>query len=89
MKKRVISHVGYYVSLIAILLFGFILASLSSDKHLQMVIVILTALFYVIWGILHHLINHDLTAKIVVEYILIGSLGLAAVFFLLKGGLGI
>lgn len=89
MTKNAVSHVGYYISLIAILIFGFALASLTPYKQLQMAIVILITFFYVIWGILHHLINHDLSAKIVVEYILIGSLGLSVILFLLKGGLGL
>jgi hypothetical protein len=38
---------------------------------------------------LHHAGNHTITAKIVIEYILIGSLGLTVILFLLKGGLGI
>ncbi len=88
--KEVRKHVVYYASLFAILSFGFFLASIdASDKRLQMAITVMTAFFYVSWGILHHLVNHDLTLKIVVEYILIGSLGITIVLFLLKGGLGI
>lgn len=86
MSKKEISHLGYYISLIIILLFGVLLTLLVTDRQLQMEIVVLTALFYIVWGILHHFINHDLSMKIVIEYILIGALGLAAVFFLLKGG---
>ena len=83
-------HAGYYISLIAILVLGFILASTSSSyRELQIGIVALTTIFYVLWGILHHLLNHDLSSKIVIEYVLIGSFGLAIVVFLLKGGLGV
>lgn len=82
------NHIGYYITLLTILILGFIMiVSASFSKQLQMIIIILIALFYVGWGILHHLINHDLTPKIVVEYVLIGSFGIAAVFFLLKGAL--
>jgi presenilin-like A22 family membrane protease len=83
------SHISYYIFLLVILFFGFILASLSANRQMQIAIIVLTTIFYVIWGIFHHLINHDLTAKIVIEYILIGSLGLTVILFLLKGGLGI
>lgn len=89
MVKRREGHFGYYISLAAILFLGFLLVSLSPNKQFQMTMIVLTSVFYVIWGIVHHLLNHDLTLKIVVEYILIGSLGLTVVFFLLKGGLGI
>lgn len=81
-------HIGYYITLLLILGLGFFMAVLAApNKQLQMVTVVITTFFYIAWGILHHLVNHDLSTKIVVEYMLIGSFGLAAVFFLLKGGL--
>lgn len=81
------NHIGHYIVLILILGSGFFMTVLASpNKQLQMVAIVMTTFFYIAWGILHHLINHDLTAKIVVEYVLIGSFGLSAVFFLLKGG---
>lgn len=84
------NHPVYYIILLLILGFGFFMAVLATPyKQLQMVAVVMTTFFYIAWGILHHLINHDLNTKIVVEYILIGSFGLAAVFFLLKGGVGL
>lgn len=83
-------HIGYYITLLLILCFGFFMAVLAAPhKQLQMAIVAITTFFYIAWGILHHLVNHDLSTKIVVEYVLIGSFGLAAVFFLLKGGFGL
>jgi hypothetical protein len=82
--KSLKSHLGYYISLTLILSFGFLLVYLSaSNRGLQIVIAVLTALFYVFWGIIHHMINHDLHAKIVVEYMLIGGLGLTIVFLIL------
>lgn len=90
MIERGKNHMEHYVVLLAILGFGFFMAHLASpNKQLQMVVVVLITFFYVGWGILHHLINHDLSAKIVVEYTLIGSFGLSIVFFLLKGGIGL
>lgn len=84
MIKKIKMHIGYYISLIVILAFGFLLVFLSSpNRNLQMMIVVLTTLFYILWGIIHHLINHDLYIKIVVEYVLIGGLGLAIVLFIL------
>jgi len=88
MNHRVKSHIGYYIGLFAILGLGLVgTIAVFYDTRLQMLSIFLTAFFYIAWGILHHLINHDLTAKIVVEYVLIGSLGVTVVFFLLKGGL--
>ncbi len=78
---------GYYFSLAVILLLGFFLSVQTSDnKELQFLTIVATGCFYVAWGILHHLLHHNLTAKIVVEYVLIGSLGMTLIFFLLRVG---
>ena len=68
---------------------AFLISLVAPNKLQQIGIFTLIALFYVIWGILHHFINHELNKKIVVEYILIATLGVAIMFFLLKGGFGI
>jgi len=83
MLKRISEHIIYYISLITILILSFLLAYSSSDRNFQIGIVIAATFFYVLWGIIHHLMNHDLHAKIVVEYILIGVFGLTIIFFLL------
>ncbi len=89
-KKKINEHLLYYISLFIILFLGFILIiSLSVNKSLQLAVFIVLALFYVIWGLLHHYMNHELMTKVVVEYILIASLGVAIMLFLLKGGYGI
>lgn len=84
MFTRLSKHSAYYVSLIVILVLGFLLAYNSSNRGFQIGSVIVTTFFYVLWGIMHHLINHDLNAKIVIEYILIGVFGLTIIFFLLS-----
>ncbi len=87
MYKKFKKHLGYYISLIAILALGLILILLTSpDVTMQATIVFLTVFFYVLWGILHHLINHELTLRIVIEYVLIGALGISILFFMLMGG---
>jgi hypothetical protein len=88
MKEKLKKHVGYYVSLIAILSFGLVLIfSTRSNIVMQSFAILLTVTFYVFWGLLHHLINHELSLRIVVEYILIGALGISILFFMLTGGL--
>lgn len=88
MYKKFIKHSAYYFSLIAILALGLVLIFLTSPNIKQQgLIIALTVFFYVLWGILHHLINHELTLRIMVEYLLIGVLGLAVIFFMMIGGL--
>lgn len=85
--KKIESHFGYYISLAAILFMGFYIAFLFSySQELQMLVIVLTAFFYVGWGVLHHALHHELTTKIVIEYILIGAIGIGIIFFVLKGG---
>lgn len=79
------TNIGYYFSLALILILGFFLSQeFSYEPQIQLLIIVMTACFYVLWGILHHVIHHDLNAKIVIEYVLIGSLGMSLMLFLLK-----
>lgn len=84
MKK----HLEYYLSFFLILFAGlFIIVQAAGQKNLQFEFVILFACAYVIWGVVHHVVHHSLTAKILLEYILVAALGVAAVFFVTSGGL--
>ncbi len=84
MIEALSKHIFYYATLVLILVLGFLLAYVnSSNKEIQILVVVFTTISYVLWGILHHLFNHDLNTKIVIEYILIGSFGLAIILFLL------
>lgn len=88
MKRR--GHIVYYFLLSSILLGGLsLILSVSPDRQAQMMIVVGLGFLYVLIGVIHHLINHDLVAKIVIEYVLIAALGIAAAFFIFKGGFGI
>lgn len=86
MLEKFKDHRWYYVSLVTVVVFGIIgLINTAYNRQLQMIIVSVTTLFYVSLGIIHHVIDHDLTVKIVIEYILIGSLGMTLFAFLLSG----
>lgn len=65
-----------------------LLIAAAPDRKTQMLIVLGMGFFYVVTGVIHHLINHDLVAKIVIEYVLIAALGIAAAFFIFRGGFG-
>lgn len=84
MFSKLYKHIGYYASLVIILALGFLLISTdNASRSFQIGVAIATTFFYVLWGMIHHLINHDLNMKIVIEYILIGAFGLTIIFFLL------
>lgn len=63
----------------------FVLILFPSNRQVQMIVVVLTAFIYIIWGLIHHYLNHDLKTRIVIEYIVVGGLGISVIFFLLKG----
>lgn len=88
MKNKLKKHYGYYFSLTVILFSGlFLVNAVSPNVLLQLAMVMITGIFYMILGVTHHFANHELTAKIMVEYILIGALGISIVFFIIVGGL--
>ena len=81
-------HLSYYLSLIMVLVLGLILIFLTRPNIiLQALVILATVIFYVFWGILHQMLSHELTLRIVIEYVLIGALGLSILFFMLSGGL--
>lgn len=57
--------------------------SASGDRALQLFIGVLTALAYVTWGIAHHAVQHDLHRKVVVEYVLIGTMAVVLLLTIL------
>lgn len=84
MITNIRQHKTYYIVLLVLELVGFFLIlSAVGNKSLQMAYVVLTTFIYVIWGIVHHYVHHDVQSKIVLEYILMGSFGISVMFFLL------
>lgn len=83
-----LAHSSHY----GVLLLIFVLAFLSRiffafDSNLLIQTLYLLAFIYLAWGIIHHYLEHDLTVKIVVEYILIAGVSMVIVLIALKGGL--
>ena len=86
--KKLIKHLSYYLSLFLIFAVGLtVTLLLSPNLKLQVLAIALTIIFYIFWGILHHKRNHELTLKVLMEYFLIGLLGLSIVFFIFMNGI--
>lgn len=76
-KKGFAHDVQHYLPLVSIFLAGIAGCIIfSSDKFFQASIIVATASAYVVWGIVHHYLHHDLQFSVVVEYMLIAALGL-------------
>lgn len=81
-------HIEYYATLFVVLGSGFFIATnVSYNKQLQMMAVVITAILYVALGLLHHTFHHDVSHKIVVEYVLIAALGITIFALLIQGAL--
>jgi hypothetical protein len=79
------THFWYYLSLIVIDTLGLILtAFLAYDHRMQLLVVIIMNILATSWALVHHYLEHDLHPKIVIEYVLFGTLGIAIAFFLIR-----
>lgn len=75
--KEIKKHLFEYLLLATIgVFFIFLLSLFAGDRLNQFVVMILFTIFYILWGIIHHAANKTLHLKIVLEYILIGAVGL-------------
>lgn len=82
--KDIKDHKTHYLILLFILLFGILsFWYLRTNQQAQMVSVFLTAVFYVLWGIIHHYIEGDLHIRIIMEYLAIAILGFVILWMLI------
>lgn len=73
-----------YLALLSVLSFamlGFVF--FGYDRFLQQVIIVLTGVFYVVWGTLHHALKKDLHLKVFLEYFTVALLATVLVLTLL------
>ncbi|MBI5619692.1 hypothetical protein HY950_01905 [Candidatus Gottesmanbacteria bacterium] len=45
---------------------------------------IMVSVAYMIWGVLHHAIDGDLHLKIVIEYVLVGTIAILFFYFVMR-----
>lgn len=87
-ENKIFEHQAYYLFELLVLIVGFIMiAVLSFSIIAQFVTLIFVLMTYICMGFLHHHFNHDLRAKIVLEYVLISVLVMGAFLFLNAGRL--
>lgn len=74
MKQQNILHTIVLLCILAAGLWSFWYA--GGNVLLQLIIGGVTTIAYVVWGIVHHVMNGDLHKKVVIEYILVGLIAL-------------
>jgi len=71
-RKELETHTFDYLLLITGGVFFLFLANyFKGERYMEFIFVAFFALFYIIWGIYHHIMEETLHLKTVVEYILI------------------
>lgn len=84
-KKHLLKHIHYYVALLVMQVIGFlVMLSLNGNHDLQITMIIVSTIGYVAWAILHQRLEHNLTSKIVVEYMLFGAFGIIVSLFFFR-----
>lgn len=76
-------HLWYYIVTICIFTLGLVLIAVNDhDSKLQALLIAMTATCYFTWSLLHHYVHHELHLRVVIEYILIASLGVVLSLYL-------
>lgn len=80
-KKKTIIKLDYIVLILGLAILTFLYLQYTGQSIMRIGIVIITGLFYTLWGIIHHTKEGDFHIKIALEYFLIA---LVAVVILLS-----
>jgi hypothetical protein len=81
--KNIQKHFWHY--LVYLLVFGTgltLVVFAKGNAQLQAMFLMMTMFVYFLWAMVHHYVHHQLHPRIVVEYILIVSLGSLLLLFL-------
>ncbi len=54
------------------------------ERQLQLIAMIVTALGYFLWGMVHHYLNRDLNKSVVIEYTLVAGFAVVLIYTLLQ-----
>lgn len=80
MDKRHLKHLPHFLPLLGIFGAGVLAFWIFSyDKQFQVGVAISVAAAHLTWGVVHHMVHRDITPGIVLEYLAISALGLAAI----------
>ena len=86
MKRHALIHHKNLHTLVLCIILGFSLVMFSllqGKSELQLMVGFIASLSYVMWGVIYHVIEHDLYPKVVVEYILVAAVGLVLLYTVL------
>jgi len=84
MKKPLRNIVDYLILSLIVSTAIVLILYFNGSKYTQQIIIIALSILYIVWGVLHHLKEKSLQARIIIEYVLFALLGSIVVIGLLK-----
>lgn len=69
-------HGFQYLLLLGIFLMSFLIIFLLPDRTTRSIVALVLLVCYFLWGVLHHLIEHNLQKSTILEYLAIAFLAL-------------
>ena len=83
MRKSSKVHPFHYLTLILGLGLGFFLyLSFAHEPLIQFGIIFIVAIYYFVWGVVHHHVEGDLHLRVVLEYLMVTLVSIIAFSFL-------
>jgi hypothetical protein len=84
MKKPLKSIIDYLVLTMIVSVAVILTLYFNGSKNIQEIIIITLSALYIVWGVIHHLRENTLQARVVLEYVLFALLGSVLVIGLLR-----
>lgn len=84
MKKPVRNILDYLILTLIVSVAIIFTLYFNGNKNYQQTVIVGLSILYIVWGIIHHLKEKTLQARIVLEYVLYAFLGCILVIGLLK-----
>ncbi len=87
MTKAHFKHLPHYLPLLGIFGAGALAFFLFSyDRQFQVGVAISVAAAHLTWGVVHHIAHRDFSPEVVLEYLAVSILGLAAILSVILHG---
>lgn len=73
MKRYLFKHILQYILILLVSSSVLITLFLLEDRQQKILIIYSLASLYLLWGILHHYYEHDLSLEVVLEYLIFAT----------------
>ena len=78
-------HTLFYIALFAVLAgAGWLFFTFQGQKSYQLFVVVGTSVFYMVWGILHHILEDEFDFEVLLDYLLMAGLVIVISLLALK-----